>query len=226
MSLIEPSVTRGTHGTFSPSSPAFFNYSDEQFIAAFHNKSKAPLGTEIHLWSAIQITLGQKCSSRRDIAKSVRTLIFARNYTDRYGLSDYGATLIREMKHLNNDVYTTVKMYVNDCIADHMEPEKELILSDDFRGTCDAINFGHKVLRIYDLKTGTGKPHPEQLMGYAALYCITEKVNPFDISVVLRLYQNGEIIEFEPNSDDVMTAIDIIEHFDSMSGDLRKGGIV
>lgn len=227
MSLIEPSITRGTHGTFPPSSVSFINYTDEQFEAAFHAKKRAALGTEIHLWSAIQITLGQKCQALREMAKSIKTLIFTRNYTDRYGLSDTGVDLLREFSFLPSNVFNTVKQYINDCIVDGMEPEHEFVLSDDFKGTADAFLYdpANKVIRIYDLKTGTGKAHIEQLMIYEALFCITENVNPFDIYSNLRIYQNGEIIEVEPTPNDIAAFADRIRRFKKRVATLRKGGL-
>lgn len=228
MSLIEPSATRGTHRTFSPSSPAFINYTDEQFINALRNKTRSQIGTEIHLWAAVQITLGQKCSSLRDMAKSIKTLIFLNNFSDRYGLSEIGKKVLKNIKYLPTDVYGTVKIYVNDCITDRMEPEKELILSDDIGGTCDAIGYDSvkKVLRVYDLKTGTGKAHIEQCIAYAALYCIINEVNPFGITTILRIYQNGEIEEFLPNPDDMLAVIDNIQHLDKIAFTAQKGDTI
>ena len=91
---------------------------------------------------------------------------------------------------------TTFAKYVNDAIGFHLKPEVGLYYHELSFGHADAIGFDErkKILRIHDLKTGTVVPaKPEQLRIYAALCCLEQNTNPYDISFELRIYQNGEI---------------------------------
>lgn len=226
MSLIGSSTLRGEHALFSPSTPSWMNYSDDQFIDALRNKYKAQIGTEIHEWAAIQIQMGQKVSSVRDAAKSVRTMIFQKYYSDKYGLSDFGSILLSNMKYVPADVYATVKAYVNDSVSCFMSPEEIVEYSEFFFGTADALMFDNKKqhLKIFDLKTGSRPGKIEQLYCYSALYCLSNKIDPFDISFDLRIYQNAEVLMKEPDPVDVRGLMDTIIRFDSLAARQNKGG--
>ena len=82
--------------------------------------------------------------------------------------------------------------YINDCIAFHMQPEVILYVSDNAFGTADAIVFRYLRLRIYDLKTGVSRTSVHQLEVYAAYFCLEYNVNPYDIDIELRIYQDTE----------------------------------
>lgn len=225
MSLIEGSRLRGEHALFSPSTPTWISYSDEQFIDALRNKYRAALGTEIHDWAAIQIQLGQKVSGVRDAAKSIKTMIFKKYFDEHYGLSEFGQTLLLHLKYIPNDVYNTVKAYVNDAVSSLMTPEEILDYSDYFFGTCDALYFDEQkaILKIYDLKTGSRNAKIEQLFAYAALYCLKNRVDPFDIVIELRIYQNGEVLMDTPDAKDIRAIMDTIIRFDALMSRHNKG---
>lgn len=232
MSLMGSSAFRGEHATFSPSSVSWINYSDEQFLEALKNKYRSQIGTEIHEWAAIQITLGQRCTSVRDAVKSIKTMIFEKYFSEKYGLSDFGKTILTHMRYIPNDVYGTVKEYVNDSIAFFMVPEECEGVTDyskDFYGTCDALYFDSKKkeLRIFDLKTGSRPAKIEQVYIYAALYCLRNKVDPFDICFDLRIYQNGTITVAEV-SDEINAIVrdymDRIIRFDKLTRKHYKEG--
>ena len=74
-----------------------------------------------------------------------------------------------------------------------MDTEVVLYYSPNFWGTADSICFRDNVLRIHDLKTGTGPIHEEQVLVYAALFCLEYKIRPGDIEMELRIYQNDDI---------------------------------
>lgn len=228
MSLTKSSEYRGTHTIVSPSRPAFLKYTDEQFIQMFHNSYKSALGDEMHLWAAIQIHQHFTCNSLREMAKSLKTFIFERNRTDRYGLSSKGAMLLTETKQISRDTYNTVKTFVNDAIAEDMEEEMELIYSEVIGGTADAARFKEKEKRllIFDLKTGTTLAHMEQLEGYAALFCLLNNINPLDISYDLRIYQNNEVTVYEPDPCEIKDIAERIKHFSGIGKKLYKGGAV
>lgn len=110
----------------------------------------------------------------------------------------------------------TINMYVNDCIDDGMTPEVILYYSPNAFGTADAISFDGEVLRIYDLKTGKTPASIKQLEIYAALFCLEYGVNPIDISIHLRIYQNGEVLISDADPDEIWIVMDKIIGFDQI----------
>jgi hypothetical protein len=84
-------------------------------------------------------------------------------------------------------------MYVNDAIGYKMACEQILYYSDNAFGTADTISFRKNILRIHDLKTGITKTSFRQLEVYAAYFCLEYAVNPYDIVIELRIYQNDEV---------------------------------
>ena len=109
----------------------------------------------------------------------------------------------------------TLNMYVNDAIGYKMIPEQILYYSENCFGTADAITsldstFKNKLLRIHDLKTGITPAHIEQLLIYAALFCLEYNTKPSEIDFELRIYQGCEIIGFKPEVDDIVPVMDKI----------------
>ena len=85
----------------------------------------------------------------------------------------------------------TIYMYINDAIGFKMSTEVVLYYSDYFFGTADSICFRNNFLRIHDLKTGKHEASMEQLLIYAALFCLEYRVKPTELSgCELRLYQS------------------------------------
>ena len=136
-------------------------------------------------------------------------------------LHDIAAKLIQKGIKLPN-TQKTLNMYVNDGIGYKMTPEQALYYSFNCFGTADTISFRkergreHSILRIHDLKTGVIKAHIEQLMIYAALFCLEYKVKPAEIDIELRLYQNNEIEIHEPETDEIVPIMDKIVTFDKV----------
>ena len=121
----------------------------------------------------------------------------------------------------------TLNMYVNDAIGFKMTPEQVLYYSDNCFGTADAISFrmerstGRLTLRIHDLKTGVIPAHMEQLLVYAALFCLEYKIKPSEIDTELRIYQNDEIVVYCPTVEDLAPIIDKIIAFDKIINQLK-----
>lgn len=105
----------------------------------------------------------------------------------------------------------TFYMYVNDAIGYRMEPEVPLKYSKWCYGTADALCFRDGLLRIHDLKTGSSKTTMDQLVVYAALYCLQHDITPSDIQIELRIYQSGDVLVHEPDLDEIVHAIDYIK---------------
>jgi hypothetical protein len=102
-----------------------------------------------------------------------------------------------------------------------MTPEQVLYYSDNCFGTADSISFRDNLLRIHDLKTGSSPTHMEQLMIYAALFCLEYEVNPNSINIELRIYQNDEVNIFEPEANDIMDITKKIISFDKVINKLK-----
>ena len=105
---------------------------------------------------------------------------------------------------------------MNDAIGFKMKPEVVLYYSDFCFGTADAISFRDDFLRIHDLKTGVTPAHVEQLMIYAAIFCLEYHKKPDQIGMELRLYQNNEIVALEPDPKDIWDIMQKIIHFSSL----------
>lgn len=116
----------------------------------------------------------------------------------------------------------TLNMYVNDAIGFKMTPEQVLYYSDNCFGTADAICFRDDFLRVHDLKTGVTPAHMEQLLIYAALFCLEYRVKPGTIQTELRIYQSNEIIVRNAQADDIAPIMDKIISFDKLINRVRK----
>ena len=116
----------------------------------------------------------------------------------------------------------TLNMFVNDAIGYKMRSEQVLFYSENCYGTADAISFRKNMLRIHDLKTGKQPAHMEQLMIYAALFCLEYRVKPGDISMELRLYQNDQILYHNPEADEIAPIMDKIINADKIIRKLKE----
>ena len=116
----------------------------------------------------------------------------------------------------------TLNMYVNDAIGYNMTPEQVLYYSDNCFGTADSISFRNNLLRIHDLKTGEIPAHIEQLMIYAALFCLEYKVKPGEINFELRIYQTDDILVSNPTAEDIVPIMDRIISFDKLINNIRN----
>ena len=112
----------------------------------------------------------------------------------------------------------TLNSFVNDAIGYGMETERVLFYSENCFGTADAISFNEKerFLRIHDLKTGVNPAHFEQLLIYAAMFCLEYNYKPEQIRIELRLYQNDEILVLEPIAEEIRDIMDTIVRFDKL----------
>lgn len=141
--------------------------------------------------------------SREQMANFMRSQRAAQEGTE---LHEIATALIRKGLKLRGSTQT-LTAYVNDAIGYGMTPEVALKYSDVCFGHSDAAYFNHGILRIHDLKTGTGQVHMEQLEIYAALFLLEYEralgVNPLNTKVNLRIYQNDDIQEYTPDKDRV-----------------------
>ena len=130
-------------------------------------------------------------------------------------LHEFAAQCIRLGQRLPRSK-KTLNMYVNDAIGYRMTPEQVLYYSENCFGTADAISFRDGLLRIHDYKSGMIPAHMEQLMIYAALFCLEYRTKPSEIDMELRIYQSDEILYHNPSSDEILPIIDKIIDFDKI----------
>lgn len=138
-------------------------------------------------------------------------------------LHEFAARCIKLKQKLQNDK-KTLDLYVNDAIKYNMTPEQVLYYSENAFGTADAISFENGILRIHDLKTGAIPGHVEQLMIYAALFCLEYGVDPFKIKIKLRIYQSDQKFCFEPKPEEIVIIKSKIINFDQILNKLKKVG--
>lgn len=186
----------GKHAIFGASNWRWINYeNDEDFAQAMVSKWATDIGTGAHEFAARHIRRGIKLDSSR-LAKNELLLYLLEDCK----IPEYAIDIPR--------LFDNVRNYVNDCVGFHMTPEVPIKYADAVFGTADAVQYDDKVLRIFDLKTGMLAGHMEQLMVYAAFYCLDYRVKPFDISMELRIYQNNEIALLNPDPNDIQRIID------------------
>nr|DAJ24645.1 MAG TPA: Protein of unknown function (DUF2800) [Caudoviricetes sp.] len=116
----------------------------------------------------------------------------------------------------------TFNNYVNDAIGFRMTPEQVLFYSVNCFGTADAISFDKGLLRIHDLKTGVHPAKVDQLMIYAALFCLEYDERPGAINYELRIYQNDDIQVANPEGEDIARIMDTIIQFDKLIEKIKE----
>ena len=139
-------------------------------------------------------------------------------------LHDFAKTCILMNQRLD-DNKKTLNMYVNDAIGFKMTPEQPLYFSENCFGTADTISFKNGFLRIHDLKSGVTPAHMEQLMIYAALFCLEYDMNPFEIEIELRIYQSDEVFVENPDPKDIRLIMDKIIYFDDRISKIKEEGV-
>lgn len=115
----------------------------------------------------------------------------------------------------------TLNLYVNDAIGYKMTPEQPLYYSDNCFGHVDALGFKRNKLRAFDLKTGEKEAKVDQLLVYAAIFCLEYHFKPFEIEYDLRLYQFNDVIMFETDPGDIAHIMDKIVEFDKRLNALK-----
>lgn len=216
---------KGQHALFSPSSSSWLRYDKNKVANRIISQYRAPLGTEIHEFAAIQIELGQKVSSIKQLKQSISSSIYIKYMNiDRENESriPYALKLIRFLGFLPDNIFETVKQYINDAIGYKMTPEQILYYSDEIYGTTDALSFRNDFLRVHDLKTGDLQAHMEQLITYVALFCLEYKIKPGEIDIECRLYQPREILVHNPTAEDILPIMDQIITIDKMAREIKE----
>lgn len=183
----------GLHAPFSASQPYWLGKSVDENINRYISRWIPTIGTVTHAFAETMIQERIKLSKSDMKLYKVYLLDNDTQCIPRY-IVDY-VDLV--------SIFENLMVYVNDAIGFRMTTEQLLVYSDIFFGTADAISFDGRMLRIHDLKTGTGPVKMDQLMIYAALFCLEYKVKPETIDIELRIYQNKEVKIYNPEIEDI-----------------------
>lgn len=207
------SKLRGTHATFSPSQTSYSSLK-ENLQVRFINKNRASVGTEIHEVAFYKIMRMHKVSAIKELIYDIDEYIFRKYYRaeDDY-LPPFAARMLKTLSYIPKEVFESVKLYINDAISYKMNPEVILYYNNDIYGCADCISFSNNLLRIHDLKTGSVTAnHFEQLINYAALFCLEENLDPSRFSTEVRIYKSGEVMVCELAAEDIKQVMkDIVD---------------
>ena len=187
----------GKHAFLGASNFHWVNWNDQIFENRYYNQFSTTIGTAIH-------ALAHDCIlNRTKLNKHDRHLI---------EITLYHAYIPKDA-YDPDDILMNLIPFVNDAIGYHMSSEILLYYNNYCFGTCDAISFSEKerILRIHDLKTGMTTAHMEQLLIYAALFCLEYHKNPHQFKTELRIYQNFNIVVEEPDANDIETFMNLIQ---------------
>ncbi len=186
----------GKHALMGGSNYHWLNWTDDNFEQRFYSQYATDMGTALHQLASDCIKSGTKLN------KSDRHLINITLYKAGIPYSAFDTESI--LLNLMN--------FVNDSIGFRMSSEVLLYYSNYCFGTTDAIYFSdrERILRISDYKSGTIPAHMEQLMIYAALFCLEYHKHPKDFKIILRIYQNQQIVEDEANPNDIENIMNLI----------------
>lgn len=191
---------KGKHAFLSPSKGAAFNDTPEELCNRYLSSWATTIGTLTHEFAEKQIIIFKEKISETDISVL------------KWHLVTNGVPLVVINSIDLEMIFKNVMAYVNDAIGFAMRAEQPLYYSDYCFGTADTICFRRNKLRIHDLKTGVTHVDPNQLMRYAALFCLEYKYKPEDISIELRIYQGCEVLVIEPTLEEMIITIDTIKN--------------
>lgn len=202
------SYLKNRHAVLAPSNPSWTNYDDEKLISVYENNQKKIEGTELHAWaeevvSSIHLT--------KELVAFRSKRLFKIDIDEIRKLGEQNP-LVR-----NSRAKETVYMYINDAVKFDMIAEQPLAYDNKFCfGTADAIQFDGQLLRIHDLKTGETPAHMDQLIKYAALFCLDYGWDPVLLMFELRIYQIDQVMIYKPTSEEVQNMMDTIVHMVSV----------
>ena len=189
---------KDSHAYLSPSKASWINYDPQKLVDGYAISYATQIGTAVH-------ECASNCIKRRiRLNKTDKKVLVYHMMTNTY---------IPSSCYDVDRIFATLSLFVNDCIGFRMQSEVPLVYSGYAFGTTDAISYDidNRVLRIFDLKSGTRMAKPDQLYIYAGLFCLEYKMNPEEMSeIVLRIYQGGAYEEFCPAPEVIRATMDTI----------------
>lgn len=187
----------GKHAYLGCSQSSWESRTDEQLISMYYSRYASEIGTAVH--SFAQDCINQKMKLRRTDDHMIDyylTVVWPLN----------SGTFIPKGAYDSKALIDTIALFVNDAIGFRMDSEVILAYDEIYSfGTSDAFSCDEKTktIRVHDLKTGSHPVKMTQLLLYAAQYCLEYRKNPKEYKFELRIYQNGEIIEYFPMAAEV-----------------------
>lgn len=211
----EHSDLKGLHAFLGASKHHWLNYDDEKLIERYKGQYAQFLGTTLHEIAANLIKYNMK------LAKNDKKLV--RFELEKAGVPSYTYDIDQIFENLSN--------YVNDAIGFRLKPEVVLKYSSECFGTADAIDFKEreKILRIHDYKSGTTPASMDQLLIYAGLFYLEYKdrlkLRLDEFETELRIYQNNEIVYFNPTIEDIAPVVDQIVYKNKIITNFKESGV-
>ncbi len=206
MNFVRHSNLEGLHAPFSASQPYWLWQDFETNKKRYISRWIPTVGTVSHAFAKVMIEKKIKLS-KSDMKMYKLYLLENKVQCIPYYIVDN-----MDLQSL----FLNLIPYINDAIGFRMTPEQILYYSDRWFGTADSISFFDNILRIHDLKTGKIAAKMEQLMVYAALFCLEYRMKPGTINMELRLYQNNEVIVYNPTAEDILPIMDQIKTQDEL----------
>lgn len=206
MNFNDHSQLKGSHAPFTASQPYWLGKPFEENRDRYISKWLPTVGTVSHAFAQTMIEKRIKLS-KSDMKMYKLYLLDNKTQCIPYSIVD------------NIDLqslFSNLIPYINDAIGFRMTPEVVLYYSSRFYGTTDALAFSNNMLRIHDLKTGILKAKIEQLLIYAALFCLEYRIKPGNIDMELRIYQNCEAVYHNPTAEDILPIMDQIQTQDRL----------
>ena len=206
MDFIRHPELRGKHALLAPSQPQWLRYTEEQLDQRYVSKYAQDIGTYLHELAETLI------NNRVKLKKTDKNVIVAH-------LLGKGIP----MNAIDVDrIFNNFRLYVEDAIGFRLQPEVVLKYSEHCFGTADAINFDKNVLRIHDYKSGVMPAKIEQLLVYAALFCLEYRIKPGEIKIILVIYQGDEPRQHEPEADEILPIMDTIVRHSNYLDEMNK----
>lgn len=190
------SKLEGQHAFLGASTYHWLRWDDENLEKRYYGQFAQTIGTALHELAKDLI------QNRIKLAKTDKKIIDI----------TLGKLMIPRGAYDSEEILIDLLPFVNDAIGFRMTPEVILYYSMSCFGTSDAIGFDefNKILRIHDYKSGAIPAKMDQLMIYAALFCLEYKKNPFDFTTELRIYQNREVVTSIPEPTEIEGVMNLI----------------
>jgi len=186
----------GQHAFLGASTYHWLRWDEDTLEKRYYGRYSKTIGTALHELAADLI------SNKIKLAKSDKKII----------IITLTKLMIPRGAYDPEEILNNLMSFVNDAIGFRMAAEVILFYSHSCFGTTDTIVFDefNKILRIHDYKSGITPSKMDQLMIYAALFCLEYKKNPFDFETELRIYQNGEVMIFTPEPTEIEGVMNLI----------------
>lgn len=210
MNYTRHSELEGKHAFLGASKSGWLRKSPDELFRAYARTYITTIGTAIH------------DIARKHIKHSFPVTLDDKNSVLLSLVEDYKIPLqIIDAAVDFASVFDNFMIYVNDCIDYDMVPEQILYYSYNCFATTDAINrlddiMENSIVRVSDLKTGTTPVHKEQIFVYMSLVCLEYNLRPGELEFVGKIFQNGEIQEYNPTGVEIAEIMDTIVMADNI----------